>query len=313
MSPFFSVIIPLYNKEKYLEKTIQSLVKQLFKDFEVIVVNDGSTDNSLNVLERLIDDRFLIFNQKNQGASQARNMAIEKAMGKYIALLDADDLWHENHLNELKKLIENFPNAGLFCNNYEINYNGKFVKPAIFNLNNQKDECIIVKDYFKSSIINSIAWTSSVAFSKDNFNEIGRFNESLRTGQDIDLWIRFALKYDVAFNPKITMQYSKIDPSALSKSIYNNDRYKWINNYTIKEKQNKSLNIYLDINRYALAIKSKLNNEIKLYNKLMNQINLKNLNFKQRILLKLPRTVLHSLKRLQEILMKKKIYLTPFK
>ena len=120
---FFSVIIPLYNKEYYIENTIKSVLNQSFNDFEVVIVDDGSTDDSLKLASQFQDSRITIIKQKNQGASVARNKAIETAKGQYIAPLDADDIWHKNHLLELKSLINSFPNAGLFCNNYEIKLN----------------------------------------------------------------------------------------------------------------------------------------------------------------------------------------------
>jgi len=309
MSPFFSVIIPLYNKEKLIAKTIESVLNQSFNDFEVIIVNDGSTDGSLSIVNKLVDDRFIIYTQNNQGASQARNFGIEQAKGKYIALLDADDFWYGFHLLELKKLIDSFPNAGLFCNNYEINYNGEFTKPAQFSFKFD-NKCVIIADYFKSSIINSVAWTSSVSFTKEKFTNIGMFNTSLRTGQDIDLWIHFALKHDIAFNPVLTMRYNNFDDSSLSKSNYNLDRYNLINGFKIEELENISLKRYMDINRYALAIRCKINNEIKLYKKLKTEVEYKNLNFKQRMLLKFPKIILKLIKRFQQFLINKHIYLS---
>ncbi len=310
--PFFSVIIPLYNKEHLIETTINSLLNQSFKDFEAIIVNDGCTDNSLKKTEPLIDHRFKIINQKNHGASHARNTGIKQAKGEYIALLDADDFWYDNHLTELEKLIKTFPEASLFCNNYEINYNEKFIMAAVFNFN-YENRPLIIKDYFKGSIINSVAWTSSVSFKKETFYKIGKFNLDLRTGQDIDLWIRFALHYSIAFNPKVTMTYNNFSSSNLSKSEYNNDRYNLISNYLIEERKDTSLKLYLDINRYALALRSKMNNQFELYQKLIKQINYKNLNLKQKILLKLPVPLLKFLKWFQIKLINKKIYLTAYK
>ena len=130
---FFSVIIPLYNKENYIEETIKSVLNQSFNDFEVIIVDDGSTDDSLKLASQLQNSKITIITQKNQGASVARNRAINAAKGKYIAPLDADDIWHKNHLSELKSLIHSFPNAGLFCNNYEIKLNDNFIIKANFN------------------------------------------------------------------------------------------------------------------------------------------------------------------------------------
>lgn len=310
--PFFSVIIPLYNKEDHIESTIKSILNQAFKDFEVIIINDGSTDESVKKIEPIIDSRFKIINQANKGVSHARNVGIDKSKGHYIALLDADDFWYENHLLDLEKLIKKFPEAGLFCNNYEISYNNKLIKPAAFNFK-YSNYPTIIKDYFKSSIINSIAWTSSVAFTKESFVRIGKFNLKLRTGQDIDLWIRYALRYTIVFSPKISMRYHNFDVNSLSKTEYNNERYNLINNYIKEEKTNNSLKKYLDINRYALAIRCLLNNEKSLYKKLKKEINYKNLNNKQKTLLTLPKPILKIIKRFQKILIGNKIYLTAYK
>jgi len=313
MRPFFSVIIPLYNKENYIEDTLKSVLNQTFKDFEIIIINDGSTDNSLNKVTAINDKRIQLFSIENQGVSYARNYGIEKASANYIALIDADDIWCDNHLFELNKQISLFPDAGLYCNNYEVFYKKKMSRKTKFNFH-YKNNCIIVDDYFKASITNSVAWTSAVGFSKEKFNFIGKFNVGLKTAQDLDLWIRFALQYKVSFNPIITMSYKLYVSNSLSKNEYNTIRYDFLSNYYIKEEQeNASLKLYLDINRYALAIRSKLNNEIKLYKKLKKEIDYKNLNFKQKILLRLPKFLLKLIKRFQLFLINNNIYLTAFK
>jgi glycosyltransferase involved in cell wall biosynthesis len=310
--PIFSVVIPLYNKEAYIEDTLKSVFNQTFKDFDVIIVDDGSTDKSLEIVKKFNDERLNVYSQKNQGASIARNNGIDYSKSDYIALLDADDYWYNNHLEELKKLIDTFPEAGLFCNNYEIKRDKNLISPATFNFNFDND-CMIIKDYFTGSIINSIAWTSSVAFLKTNFKTIGGFKKSLRTGQDIDLWIRFALQYEIAFNPQITMRYYDFDLLGLSKSKYNTDRYNLIKTYKNEEKENKFLKKYLDINRYALAIRSLLNDEIDLYKKVKKEIDTQNLNLKQNILLSLPKSALRLFKTIQKKLLKNKIYLTAYR
>lgn len=309
--PFFSVVIPLYNKEHLIKQTIQSLINQSFKDFEVLIINDGSTDKSLEIVEKLIDNRFKIINQENKGASYARNRGINDATGTYIALLDADDFWYENHLLELRNLIFKFPQAGLYCNNYEINYNNNLIKPANFNFELESSP-IIIKDYFKSSLVNSIAWTSSVAFMKMSFEKVGKFNLDLKTGQDIDLWIRFALNSKIAFNPIITMRYNNLNVNSLSKKEYNNDRYRLINGYKLEEQTNSSLKMYLDINRFAIAVRCKINNDLKLYKKLKNEIDYKNLKIKQKLLLNTPIILLKLIKRVQTFLIKQNIYINAF-
>lgn len=308
MSTFFSIVIPLYNKESYIINTLKCVLNQSFTNFEIIIVNDGSTDNSLKKIDPFIDNRFKIIKQENKGASHARNIGIRESKGNYIALLDADDFWYPNHLFELKKQIDLFPDAGLYCNNYEIDYDGKLIKNAVFNFN-YKDKSILIKDYFKASIINSVAWTSSVAFTKTNFEKAGQFNLDLKTGQDIDLWIRFALKLEVAFNPNITMRYLNYN-NGLSKIEENDNRYDLINNYNIQEKTNPSFKLYLDKNRYAVALRSKMNNEKRLYSKLKKEIDNNNLNFKQRMLLNCPISILKQLKKIQKFLLKNNIYLS---
>ena len=105
----FSIVIPLYNKESYIEKTLKSVLNQTFTHYEIIVINDGSTDDSEATVLEFNDKRIQLYNQKNQGAAVARNLGIEKAKYNYIAFLDADDLWMENHLETLKTLIQDFP------------------------------------------------------------------------------------------------------------------------------------------------------------------------------------------------------------
>ena len=111
MTPFFSVVIPLFNKEHFIEKTIQSVLNQTLQDFEIIIINDGSTDASLEKVELINDDRISVFTTKNLGVSHARNYGIQKAKGHDIAFLDADDYWESEFLESIKGLIEKYPNV----------------------------------------------------------------------------------------------------------------------------------------------------------------------------------------------------------
>ncbi|WNH13020.1 glycosyltransferase [Thalassobellus suaedae] len=307
--PFFSIIIPLYNKEDYISDTLKSVFNQNFQDFEVIIIDDGSTDKSLEIAKLVKDSRITIIQQKNKGVSSARNKGIQKAKAKYIALLDADDTWHNIHLFELKKLIKTFPNAGLYCNNYEILYSNNIYAKTSFNFSFKTDS-LIVEDYFKASIINAIALTSAVGFSKETFNKIGGFNPALEIAEDLDLWVRFALNYYVCFNPKITMTYNKGVSDSLSKKELNDIKYRFINNHHKQEQKNSSLKLYLDINRYAVALRCKINNEIILYKKIKSEIDFDNLNFKQKALINCPIFVLKGIKLFQHFLIKNNIYLT---
>ncbi|WP_100616256.1 glycosyltransferase family 2 protein [Confluentibacter citreus] len=309
--PFFSVVIPLYNKETFIEDTIKSVLNQSFQDFEIVIVDDGSTDDSHKMASSFKSEKIKLLKQTNQGVSIARNNGIDYANSNYIALLDADDLWHNHHLIELKKQIDIFPNAGLFCNNYEIFHKENFSSMAKFNFD-YKNDCLLVEDYFKASIINTVALTSAVAFSKEKFKILGGFKPNLKTGQDSDLWVRFALHYKVSFNPVITMSYKAYIDDSLSKSEFNSIRYDFINNYLKEEIGNPSLKLYLDVNRYALAIRSRINDEKHLYLKLKNEIDFNNLNSKQKILIRLPKGVIKFIKKFHVFLISNNFYFSSY-
>ncbi|WP_127844780.1 glycosyltransferase family 2 protein [Psychroflexus aestuariivivens] len=311
MKYFFSVIIPLYNKENYIMNTVQSVINQDFENFEIIVVNDGSTDGSLAKLDALKDSRLKIISQNNQGVSVARNTGIENSNGKYIALLDADDYWYAHHLSSLKILIEKFPQAGIYCDAYEIIMQNKTIRKADFSTS-LAEQPQIIDDYFESSLVNPIIWTSTSAFEKKKFHEIGPFDPKLRTAQDLDFFVRAALKFRVAFHPKVGMRYFKDSENNLAKSKFNEDRLYFISKFKEEEQKNPSLKKYLDINRFALVIRCKMAGD-ELWRKVIHEINLKNLTTKQKFLLNLKPKTLKFSKRIHSILIQNNIYLTAFK
>lgn len=262
-------------------------------------------------MQSIQDKRISLFTIKNQGVSHARNYGIKKASSDFIALIDADDLWHKNHLEELHKSILIFPDADLFCNAYEVLLSENIKKKGTYNIP-KSDSIIVIKDFFKASLISSIAHISAVVFNKKTFFDIRMFNPLYRSGQDTDLWIRFGLNKKIVFNPKITSCYNNIVEQSLSKRNYNVDRYNIIKSYTNVENNHKSLKHYLDINRYATAIKCKINNENELYKTIKKEIDYSNLNIKQKALLFFPKQLLKALKCIQHYLISKNIYITPY-
>ncbi|MFN2261830.1 MAG: glycosyltransferase, partial [Psychroflexus sp.] len=305
------VVIPLFNKENYILNTVKSVLNQDYENFEIIIVNDGSTDGSLNKLKTLEDSRLKIISQKNQGVSVARNNGIENAKGQYIALLDADDFWYPHHLSTIKLLIEKFPKAGIFCDAYEIIMQNKTIRKADFNVD-LAEEPQIINDYFKSSLVNPIIWTSAAAFEKTKFYEIGVFDPKLRTAQDLDFFVRAALKFSVAFHPKVGMRYFKDSENNLAKSKFNEDRLYFISKFKEEEQKNPSLKKYLDVNRFALVIRCKMA-EDNLWQKIIDDIDLENLTIKQKFLLNLKPKTLKFSKRIHSILIQNNIYFTAFK
>jgi glycosyltransferase involved in cell wall biosynthesis len=111
--PLISIVIPLYNKERFIKETLKSVLNQSIQDYEVIIVDDGSTDNSASIISDINDHRISIFSNSNNGVSHARNFGISKSNSDLIALMDGDDLWEANHLENLYKLHTSFPGCGL--------------------------------------------------------------------------------------------------------------------------------------------------------------------------------------------------------
>lgn len=309
--PFFSVVIPLYNKANFIKLTLESVLQQMFQDFEVIVVDDGSTDDGVNLVKSLEDDRINLFCQSNKGASAARNYGVSKANSKWIALLDADDVWYNDHLEELHKTIVMLDKADVVSNGYEIQLTPDFIKKPTYNFD-LKNKPAYVNDYFQCSLVDSLFWTSSIAFKKSSFEDIGGFDTELKTGQDLDLFIRFALNYTLAYNPKITLQYQNRTENNLSKTAALDEKYKYINKHRDTENKNQSLKKYLDVNRFSLAIQSIQQNDLHLLNQVKSEIDLENLSQKQRFLLQLPSGSLKALKSLQKKLIKLGIYKSAF-
>jgi len=144
---FLSVVIPLYNKQDTIVNTLKSVLEQSFTDFEIIIINDGSTDNSAALVTAIIDNRISLFTTKNQGVSRARNFGIEKANSPFIAFIDADDYWYPNHLEHLVKLYQSFPNCGIYATNYENYYSINKIIPSHFETYSKPNWQGIVSDF----------------------------------------------------------------------------------------------------------------------------------------------------------------------
>ncbi len=208
----FSVIIPLYNKAPYVAKTIQSVLTQTYTDYELIIMDDGSQDDSFDVaLKVIVGHRHChLYRQRNKGVSMARNNAVALSRGDYLCFLDADDWWEPTFLEEMSKLVEEFPDAGIYGTNY-----------TIVNETKHKTRVapIGVEPYFEKGYINycqiyaktlAMPLTSiSVAIPRTVFDEMHGFPKGIRLGEDFLLWIRIALKYKVVFLNKPLACYNQ--------------------------------------------------------------------------------------------------------
>jgi len=307
--PLFSVIIPLYNKENWIGNTLQSVLSQTFSDFEVIIVNDGSTDNGASIAESFQDERIYLFSKENGGVSAARNFGIEKATSNYIAFLDADDFWYPNFLKNMVSMINQFPEEKVFSSAIEIEIKGKFFE-ADYSI--PKTDKLQVIDFFKGSSNQTAIFTSSAIFKKSIFDEIGNFDTTLKTGEDIDLWIRIGLKFMIVFSWKIEARYCDVSNSLSKNNIDYSEKPDFLN-YSEFESSNKYIRKYLDLNRFSIAVRAKIANQKTQFIRFKNLINFDNLNWKQRLLLQLPRNLLRIIYRVKSFLHGKNIRLSAFK
>jgi len=210
VSPFFSVVVPLYNKEAYIQRTLESARAQTWTDFELIVVDDGSTDRGPEMVERLADPRIRLVRQKNAGVSAARNRGIQETKGPYVAFLDGDDEWLPDHLETLEGLIRRFPGAGVYATSYWNLWNeGK--KPArISGLPETPDWEGPLPDYVRAACEGDPpVWMSTVGVPRRVLDEVGLFPVGIRTGEDLDLWLRIALAHPVVLSSKRTAVYDR--------------------------------------------------------------------------------------------------------
>ncbi|MCK8480121.1 glycosyltransferase family 2 protein [Psychroserpens algicola] len=284
MNSFFSVIISVYNKEQYIRDTLQSVLNQTCKDFEIIIVNDGSTDNSLSVLNQFDDARITIINQDNQGASQARNNGISRATGKFIALIDGDDLWDKTFLENIKTLIANHPEYSVFTTAIAHKYGDK-ISPVPYSFKATANVSIL--DYFKASERHTILSGSSTVFKKDILDVTGNFDTDIKSGQDTDLWIRIGLHYPIVFLNTVLVYYVQ-NQNSLSNTTTDLSNKSRFDNYKFEEKENVHLKKFLDNNRFSLALLAKLNKNKKAYKYYKSEMSKKNLSLKRRFLLIAP-------------------------
>lgn len=307
-----SVIIPLFNKEQFIEKTLNSIFQQTFTDYELIIIDDGSTDGSIDIVTSFNDARITLYTTKNKGVSHARNYGVSKSNSELIAFLDADDLWESNHLENLYSLYSKFPKCGLYVSAYFKHYfNGKKIKANYHGVS--KNHFGIIDDYFLASTIDSIAWTSAVLIPKKIFSEIGGFDEAMRSGQDTDLWIRIALKESVAFSAVASANKIILSPQYhLSYSSSRIDRMKLFENFKGMDTSNSSFKKYMDLNRFSVAIERKVAKDYKSYRYLKKEILITNLNLRKRFLLTSPRVVIATIKKIQLLLFRLDIYITSY-
>ncbi len=296
--PYFSIVIPVYNKEKFVSKTLKSVLDQTFTDYEIIVVNDGSTDQSESKVLAFNDNRIQYFSKKNEGVAIARNFGLEKATADYICFLDADDFWFPNFLETMHRFTTEFPMQKVFASAIEIETKNKLIK-AHYSIPKKSDFEIV--NFFEASQKECVLWTSSVCIHESVFGKVGTFDTKIKHGEDTELWIRIGLEFPIVFTRKILARYVYDNESISRNSNYFFEPYTF-EKYAAEEKKNPALKKYMDLNRFSAVIKCKLNGNSKTAHEIYSEIDLKNLSQKKRILLQLPAFVLKMLIGFQRVL-----------
>lgn len=304
---FFTVVIPLFNKSNYISKTVESVLTQTFQDFEIIIVDDCSTDTSIEVLTTIQSNKIkIIQHQQNKGLSASRNTGIKNSSTHYVAFLDADDVWKQDYLKTIYALINKFPECKLFATNYEEVYPNQITLLPTTKLRNSEKETIIF-DFFKSNLSQHIYCCCSLCVDKSVFENVGYYDENITFGEDVDFNIRANNSFKLAYSSEALVSYNIYTENQITNTHLKN---KTLTNFDVYENlgiENPSLKKYLDFNRYIMAKYYKMEGDFKSYKKMKAGIspnpNISGLNYKQRLLIKAPRFILNIIK-------KTKLYLT---
>ena len=308
--PKFSVVISVFNKEKYIADTLKSVLAQTFTDFEVVILNDGSTDNSEAEILKFKDPRIRYFSKENSGASAARNFTIQQAKAKHIALMDADDYWYPFYLEEQNQLLNEFPNESVFATATEIKRNGKTFKNS-YSIKTIEKETVLI-DYFEASQLDSVLLSISTVLKKEVFENVGWYDPKIKSGEDTDLYVRIGLKYKVVFSPKVCATYV-VRKNSLFQSVKKFEEKANFEAYEAFEKDNPALKKFLDLNRYSLCILAKMEGNKEAFKKNFQKINQENLSKKQQFLLRQNKTILKYLSKTKDNLEKLGLRLGTFK
>jgi glycosyltransferase involved in cell wall biosynthesis len=216
--PIVSVAIPLYNKAAFIAETVASALAQTFSNFEIVVVDDGSTDDGLTMLRQFSDPRIVSIRQDNAGVAVARTRAIREAQGTFVAFLDADDIWHSDHLSHLMELCRLYPQAAIFGND--------FAESSIIGTQNNiagRTQYRIVEDYFSECAFGRAPfYTSSCMVWRQRALDLGGFPIGKYCGEDLALWMKLAACAPVAVSNYLGCCYRRGIESLSRQSSYRN-------------------------------------------------------------------------------------------
>lgn len=225
-SPLVSVIIPVYNTEKYIEQTIQSVLTQTLQDFEIIILNDGSTDSSEKIIQQLQkeDNRIIYIAKSNSGVSDTRNIGIGKATGKYIAFLDADDIWKPNNLEKKISALQHTGKKWVFSDveTFYEDDNRLFVERKNFKPYNIIDNLLL----WEAVVVPGPC--SNIIAEREFIGEDVRFDTKLSSPADRDICLQLAAKEEPIFLDEVLWLYRQHGQSMSNQNIKAIDEMKYL-------------------------------------------------------------------------------------
>lgn len=259
--PKVSIIIPCYNQGKYVAEAINSALRQTFKDIEIVCVNDGSTDNSVEIIksfENKYKNFIFLNNEENRGVIYSRNFAIKNCNGTYILPLDADDIIEPTYVEKAVKILDNNSNIGIV-----------YCKAKIFG---NYDKYWNLKPFNKSDILYENCIFCSAIFRKSDFLKIGGYNNNMKYGcEDYDLWLSFIeQRLEVFQINEILFSYRQYDETSRTTISLKNKKEIW--NNLIKNHINLYLNDENFLERLIFSNPIKTNKKYKKYKKMFNKL-----------------------------------------
>jgi len=208
----FSVIIPLYNKQRFIARAVSSVLAQDWQDFEVLVIDDGSTDGGPQVVrDRFRDSRIRLIEQKNAGAGAARNCGLATAQGEAAAFLDADDEWLPTHLSDLMAAASMYPEAALQTTGFRSVYRGD--RAVDYSIDSRSPS--LIPDYYRFAVRGHSVHISSFAVTGSVLAEGPRFSEYAPVLEDEEFYARTALQSPIAYHPRISSIYHHDDEASI--------------------------------------------------------------------------------------------------
>lgn len=222
-----SVVIPLYNKGGFIADAINCILRQTYQDFEIIVVDDGSTDEGTVEVNKISNPKLRLIKQENRGVSAARNRGVEEALGDYVAFFDADDEWKTTHLENLNNLIGKYPQCRAWATNYLINRGGEDYH-IILNKLPFTSTYGVLSNYFEvCSYSHPPVWSSAVCVEKSLLLEIGGFPVGITSGEDLITWARIAVKSDWAYSMDATAVFN-LGLTSVAKPRRQHDKFDYV-------------------------------------------------------------------------------------